>query len=147
MKTKENEPAESWLRVPKHARAPIGVCKPEQVENHHNNGSSRISAAALSYYITVQWSTLHLLLLEDDMTGKKGDDTPHPTPQLQGQRINFVTWVAVEGLHPITQSSQHAGAKHLGQETLEQTGISCQDLNHATPGPVHSLQMLHHYPV
>lgn len=143
MKPKENEPAESWLWVSKCAKAPIriGVCKPEQVENHHNKGSSRTSSAALSHYITVQWSTLHLLLLEDDMKGKKDDDPSQTTRT--GDKLS-TTWVVVEGLHPIAQSSQHTEAKCLGQETLEQTGTSCQDLNRTTSHPVHPLQMLYH---
>lgn len=47
----------------------------------------------------------------------------HP-PNYKDQRTNFVTSVAVEGLQPITQSSQQTEAKHPGQETVEQTQVS-----------------------
>lgn len=47
MKTKENEPTENWPWLPKCDKAPllIGVCKPQQVENHQrcNKASSRTS--------------------------------------------------------------------------------------------------------
>lgn len=51
-----------------------GSLQTTQVENHHTKGASRTSAAALSHYITVQGRMLHLLVLENEVMGKKSDD-------------------------------------------------------------------------
>lgn len=60
-KTKENEPPETWLWVSKHAKAPIliGGCKPEQVENHHNKGSSLGHLLLLSPIISLSNGVHH----------------------------------------------------------------------------------------
>lgn len=58
--------------------------------------------------------------------GKKGDDTP--PSKLQGQKTNSLSHKHVEGFQRIPQSSQHGGAKHLGQESSEVTQVSCAKL-------------------
>lgn len=62
------------LSMPKHPHA-HGSLQTTQAENHHTKDASRTSSTALSHYITVQWGILHLLVLENEMIGKKGDDT------------------------------------------------------------------------